>query len=126
MAVYAFQRGEDGPVKIGFSDTPMKRRDMLQTAMPEKLRTIGLAINEGREFEKKAHWALRKSRLGGEWFAPSDEVMKFVADNFESLEGDEIIRHEGNEFWIFPSDRHAGAVRANWANVERFKQANPG
>jgi hypothetical protein len=75
--VYAIQAGESGPVKIGIAKSPRERLSTLQTAHYEHLH--GIAIwRGGRDQEKLLHETFADSRLIGEWFNPTEELLALV------------------------------------------------
>lgn len=69
MPVYFIQAGESGPVKVGFSKNPIRRRDGLQGAHTQKL-IIRALYEGGREEEMALHQRFKSHRLTREWFAP--------------------------------------------------------
>jgi hypothetical protein len=75
--VYFFQRGEDGPIKIGFATNPDSRKAQMQTALAEKLNTL-LVIPGTRKTETYLHRKFDALRLMGEWFEPDDELIDFI------------------------------------------------
>jgi hypothetical protein len=77
-SIYFLQVGADGPIKIGFTISDVKRRVRAhQTGSPHILRWIG--VYEGsRQDELHAHRLLQNSSLRGEWFYPTTEVLAFV------------------------------------------------
>ena len=74
MPVYMIQAGEDGPVKIGYADDPVKRLSELQVAHYRTLRII--RILEGtRETEATLHDRFLDLRMRGEWFSFSSAML---------------------------------------------------
>ena len=68
--LYVIQRGNDGPIKIGFTRNLKSRLAQLQSASAEKLHV--LRVYKMADVEKAIHAELeRASRLEGEWF-PAD------------------------------------------------------
>jgi hypothetical protein len=75
--VYFIQEGDDGPVKIGFSDNPARRLQELQVASAKHLNLI--AVIEGdvsKERELQARF--QEFRLSGEWFIPITEIFLYI------------------------------------------------
>ena len=65
--VYFIQRGDDGPIKIGFSEIVPDRIRMLQTGSAEKLKLR--ALMEGSLADERAiHAMFEEGRMSGEWF----------------------------------------------------------
>jgi hypothetical protein len=77
--VYAIRRGTDGPIKIGVTTNLASRLATLQTATPEPLNVVAL-IPGGTEVERMIHLYLREHRIRGEWFAPSEHVLRVVRE----------------------------------------------
>jgi hypothetical protein len=78
--VYFLQVEGSGPVKIGTTIGNVHLRvQSLQQASPYELRWIGY-FPGGRTEEKAAHQLLSGSRLRGEWFYPTAEVVAFVKE----------------------------------------------
>jgi hypothetical protein len=75
--VYFIQRGEDGPVKIGFSKNPRGRLSSLQCGIPERLTLLGV-IPGGKEREQELHREFGKARINGEWFYPIAPLVDFI------------------------------------------------
>ena len=74
LSVYFIQQGDDGPIKIGIAREPAARLRGLQTGNPEQLRILRAV--EGSFFvEWSLHSAFAESRIRGEWFRPTDELV---------------------------------------------------
>jgi hypothetical protein len=71
--VYFIQAGENGPIKIGWSENPEMRLAQLQGAHHEDLSLL-LTVNGDKALEGRLHFRLEQHRLRGEWFADCDEV----------------------------------------------------
>lgn len=74
--VYFIQQGDDGPIKIGFSDTETGvelRRRTLQTGNPEPL-IVRKVVSGGTSLERELHERFARWRLQGEWFLATPEV----------------------------------------------------
>ena len=81
-AVYFVQSTHGGPIKIGFSNNVTARLRDLQHGSPLPL--VVLATTPGARTEEAAlHDRYRYSRMHGEWFAPSDDLL----DHIRSLGG---------------------------------------
>lgn len=77
MPVYMIRAGENGPVKVGFSDDPFGRLSNLQVSHWEKLRIIRLF--EGGEAEEVAlHNHFADLLIRGEWFSFSRAMLADV------------------------------------------------
>lgn len=79
MGIYIIQAGEDGPIKIGFTDRdPHGRLHAIQSHNHNKL--VLLAVFEGdRKREKLLHQRFAELHLHGEWFRPDDKLLQFIA-----------------------------------------------
>jgi uncharacterized protein YozE (UPF0346 family) len=79
--IYFIQAASSGAIKIGHSHSAKnveKRRASLQTAHPEPLRL--LAVMDGdRKTEAELHRRFSHHHLGGEWFAPHQELIAFIS-----------------------------------------------
>src|SRR5450631_1567007 len=66
-------RSEPGPIKIGIAGNPRKRLATLRTASPYQLFLDyeATVIGNAKRLEERAHDALRRHRLCGEWFSIS-------------------------------------------------------
>src|SRR5690348_7786681 len=69
-----FIQTEDGPIKIGIANDPLKRLAELQTSHHAPLKLLG--VSPGTLIvERKIHKQLDAHRLQGEWFRPDPEVL---------------------------------------------------
>ena len=93
MSYYVYfiqQKGKGNqPVKIGYSKSPEKRLESLQTSNPQKLK-ICMSFpfdseSEAREMERTMHWLASKrfKRLNGEWFIIYGSWKKFISQCFK-------------------------------------------
>jgi hypothetical protein len=93
--VYFAQEGDDGPIKVGFSEDPGKRVAALQGAHYEPLHLIGLTPGT-RWDEAKIHEKLERFALGREWYVAAPEVLaeiqEPVARVHEALESAVVAR----------------------------------
>jgi antitoxin (DNA-binding transcriptional repressor) of toxin-antitoxin stability system len=75
--LYAIQAGDDGPIKIGVTNSPSARLATLQQGNAEELH--GLAAWRGLVLEEKQlHAEFDHVRIRGEWFRPAPELVEFV------------------------------------------------
>lgn len=110
---FAQMGGEGGPIKIGRSIDPHLRVSQLAVALPFPLQIVAVhrgyaGYVEGRTTERHLHWEFRASHLKGEWFAATDEVMRYV--RFAATErGRAIIEREiaadAHKDWGRPEQR---------------------
>lgn len=77
--VYFVRAGADGPIKIGFSWNPWARVADLQVGCPEQLRII-VTVKGDRVDERAVHRRFESSRLQGEWFKATPELLAFIVD----------------------------------------------
>lgn len=74
MPIYFIQRGDDGPVKIGFTNDIRKRLRGLQTGHDVRL-ILRRAFDGSEVDERKLHARFAGCRLQGEWFAPTADIL---------------------------------------------------
>ena len=75
--IYFIRSGKEGPVKIGYTrdeQSILRRLAAIQVGNPEPITLLCFMDGEKTD-EKKLHHKLKSHRVGGEWFAPSREVM---------------------------------------------------
>lgn len=79
--LYIIQCGENGPLKIGISANVEKRLRGLQSANPYPLRlvhSVRVGVERAALLEQEFHRWFAPYRLTGEWFLPSEPVLRFV------------------------------------------------
>lgn len=74
--VYFIQSIIGGPIKIGVSIFPKYRLKDLQSFSPFELKILATIPNGGHEKENQLHKCYAKSRIHGEWFKPTPELLK--------------------------------------------------
>lgn len=79
--VYFIAAGDHGPIKIGFASNLRRRLHGLQTGNHEYLKVLGWISPGTKEIEKQLHHDLRRHRIHGDWFQPTDEVWNLVASH---------------------------------------------
>lgn len=76
--IYAFQIGDNGPIKIGVSTKPDRRFKTLEANLPWPLTKLfivpGSLLNESW-----VHTRITKHRIRGEWFEDCEEVLQLIA-----------------------------------------------
>ena len=84
--IYFIQAGDNGPVKIGYTKKdPDARMASLQTGSHDKLKLIGHRSGSTIK-ERELHQTFDKSRIRGEWFEPTSNLLGFI--NAKSLQED--------------------------------------
>jgi Meiotically up-regulated gene 113 len=79
VSVYFMQAAAGGPIKIGYTRCSVKKRmAQLQTGTSEPLKCLG-TINGGKDTEAHLHQRFSQQRLHGEWFKPSEELLRYIA-----------------------------------------------
>lgn len=73
-----FVRAETGQIKIGRSIDPLGRLGELQTGSPNALKLIAHVEEAGDITERTLHRRFEESRVSGEWFLPSDELLELI------------------------------------------------
>lgn len=76
--IYFIQRGDAGPIKIGYAKDLGTRLQNLQTWHDEPLRVVGV-IEGDRTTERQMHERFASLRIRGEWFECREELSAFVA-----------------------------------------------
>lgn len=71
--------GQEGPVKIGFSEIPHDRLVALRSWSPVPLEMIA-ELPGGQELERRFHALFKADALHGEWFAYSDGLGRVIAE----------------------------------------------
>lgn len=108
--IYFIQCGNNGPVKIGFTERcPINRCDELQTGCPYELKLVWQYY--GRDYsEQSLHDIFSHERVRGEWFHPTilDEVYS-MCGNVTRVELYNLMRElvitEKNNGWMMET-RH--------------------
>jgi hypothetical protein len=76
--IYFIQAGENGPIKIGYTEKPIKERlSQLQMANHLELKLLW-HIKGSLEKEKIIHNHFKEERLRGEWFNPAKKILTFI------------------------------------------------
>ncbi len=68
-----------GAIKIGRAANPVKRLLTLQTGTPRPLRLL-CVIPGGARLEVTMHAAFAASRMNGEWFEPTPDMLALIAE----------------------------------------------
>jgi len=78
--VYFIQESGNNSIKIGFTENSAeKRMKTLQVGMPYKLSVLAVMEGDIKE-EKRIQRRFLKSRLMGEWFENTPELIGFIKD----------------------------------------------
>lgn len=77
--VYFIQSERGGPIKIGRAINPEQRLKQCQTGSPERLVLLAV-ISGGRDLERSLHARFAASRLRGEWFKPTPELIALIGE----------------------------------------------
>jgi hypothetical protein len=73
-SVYFIQGVDGGPIKIGKANFPERRLYDLQASSPVRLRILA-TVAGGMRREYELHRQFKASRLHGEWFEPTPELL---------------------------------------------------
>ena len=87
QCVYFIQAANGGPIKIGKATNPISRMRELQTSFYEQFRIVGI-IKLDYTIEADIHEEFSEFRLRGEWFAPCQKLLSFIAVQCTTGEGD--------------------------------------
>ncbi len=86
--IYFIQDQKTYAIKIGFTaGNPLSRLDALQTGNPNKLSLLK-SIDGDMGLESSLHEQFKESRINGEWFHPSADLLKYI------IEGDSDYVHQ--------------------------------
>lgn len=77
--IYVIRQGVNGPYKIGLSTNPRRRLAQLQTSSPALL-TVEAVFAGDRNVEQSLHSRFAASRLEGEWFAESTDLLEWLTE----------------------------------------------
>ena len=79
--IYFIQCGENGPVKIGYTDGDVQARlAQLQTGCPYRLRLLW--VYDGQDYtEQEIHYRFEGERVRGEWFHFSESLYNFINED---------------------------------------------
>ena len=76
--IYFIQQGQDGPIKIGFTEGEIDGRlSSLQTGNPEVLRCIGI-VDGTIPDERALHKQFAAYHIRGEWFQTAPELFQYL------------------------------------------------
>jgi hypothetical protein len=75
--VYFIQIDGEGAIKIGVSNNPLSRLETLQTGSHQRMTLLGI-LPGGYDVESQIHAQFAKSRIRGEWFTASPELIDFI------------------------------------------------
>ncbi|NQT56480.1 MAG: GIY-YIG nuclease family protein [Desulfobacteraceae bacterium] len=77
--IYFIQQGEDGPIKIGYTDDEdaQRRLSQLQTGTHHKLHIL-TTIEGNKLYETELHERFEGLKLSGEWFKPSETLLNYI------------------------------------------------
>jgi hypothetical protein len=75
--IYFIQDGDDGPIKIGYSDDVARRVRDLSTSTHNKLQIL-LVISGEREQEDQLHERFGFAHKRGDWFWPVKDLLSFI------------------------------------------------
>lgn len=73
-----FIQAKSGPIKIGYTKNPKTRFDQLVVGHYEDLILRGVLPGTLAD-EKNLHKSIARSKIRGEWFHPTEEVLAIVA-----------------------------------------------
>lgn len=75
MKTYFIQAVDSGHIKIGRSENPEGRMKDIQTSNHENLKLLAVADND---IEAELHEKFSRSRIRGEWFTPSKDLLEYI------------------------------------------------
>jgi len=78
--IYFIQSGDEGPIKIGIATDVKQRMKTIDITSPNSLRLLGIMDGDLAD-EKRLHKKFRCDKVRGEWFKPTERLMRFVQEN---------------------------------------------
>jgi hypothetical protein len=78
--VYFISEVGGGPIKIGYGIDPGYRLAQLQIGNHRRLEILGV-VEDRDGLENRLHTRFWKSRLRGEWFERTPELVDYIAEN---------------------------------------------
>jgi hypothetical protein len=81
MAVYFIRAGENGPIKIGFTNSIQSRLSKIATDCPPPVELIGFIERAPIEAERALHRRFAAHRIDREWFKPAPELLGFAREH---------------------------------------------
>lgn len=89
--IYFLQRAGGGPIKIGHTDrTARDRKNTAQVYSPEDL-VVRAECPGTQRTEAAIHARLARSRVRGEWYAPTREVLELVEAVADGLRVEDLL-----------------------------------
>jgi len=76
--IYFIQEGDNGPVKIGFSNDPGRRLQQLKTGSSKPLKLLAVIEGDANK-EKELHASFQEFHISGEWFKPVTEIFLYIS-----------------------------------------------
>lgn len=73
-----FVQDERGPIKVGIAKNMKSRLQGIQNGNPYPVRLLYLSEGDGREAEQWILRAFEPSRLNGEWFRPTAQILRMI------------------------------------------------
>lgn len=78
LVTYFVQAGNGGPVKVGVSRNFKARFKTLQALNPYTLNVLKIADTNSKDLESHFMDRFKRSRIHGEWFWPSGEMLDYI------------------------------------------------
>lgn len=75
--IYFIQEGDDGPVKIGFSNNPGRRLQQLKTSTSKPLKLLAVIEGDAGK-ERELHAAFQEHHISREWFKPVTDIFLYI------------------------------------------------
>lgn len=121
-----------GPVKIGCSVLPLRRRDELQYWSPYPLEILTSAPGDMRD-ERRMHAHFRSSWSHGEWFKPTPELYALIHEVMGTGVLPAWVQHIVIKPRTHPGRKWTEAQRANarkihgerWTEIKASRAASP-
>jgi len=99
-----FIRSESGKIKIGVTTDVRKRLGSLRTSSSERIDLIGYMQGDV-SLERSLHQKFAASRLSGEWFSPSSDLLDFIEFSVTDREANVSFRPDvSDRFTVLASE----------------------
>lgn len=132
MITYFIQGEQTKLIKIGKSHDLFRRLQVLQMGSPDRLRILAAISNKSGNFERECHLQFESSRVHGEWFNPSEELLSFIAalpklsEQLESID-EEKWTTQGREAYLNGENRNSfpqvsAPYSASWRRIKDLWQ----
>lgn len=129
MPVYFIRMGEDGPVKIGYTNnTAQRRMAHYRTMLPYEPMLLGIIeTDHPRMMERLWHRRFRHLRLRNEWYRPEPELLGAIRANATVVPFKRQKPQDNRPHWEkFPDVPSGGLMLVLWMEKRGIGLADMG